>query len=437
MLARIAASEALPITITSEVCITLDELIPRAAGAEITGFNDGAHRWFISRIPDLVRITETDAQSFDLWELWLSALRDVAEGSAYDRSIGLVIQEFLTTGTDLAANGPSLHVLGRMLTQVDLHTRPTFRQVMLDLYNNPNVTPRDLWVVTSLFAQHGHAEWFTRELVPPADATPQQRMMARNALVAQWPVQEMPGATQVDQPELSIAPELRSRWLSIAAIVRAGRDSGDRVRTFGRLAAAARLNAAASALALGQDDLAIGWMADVETLWARLDDPSQPVVPDVLASYRPPVRSSGGQTNPMAPPMPSRSRPGQPIGQDATWAKSYNDVRQNTDEKLRLLRALRSTAGTDLGPADAKVFVREVYSGAPAEVRSLAQSILLQAFSTGPNIGMEMLDQYRFRSVSRETADVIAMYVGATLPDAQDPSWKPASRLALLRHVMT
>jgi hypothetical protein len=442
VLAKIAASEALPITITTDVRITLDETLPRNAGDDITGFNDGAHRWFIHRIPELVRTTETDPFTFDRWELWLSALREVADGPAYDRTIGLVIRELLTTGTDLAHDGPSLRVLGRMLTQVDLHTRPTFRQMMLDLYDNRDVTPRDLWVVTSLFAQHGQADWFTRDLVPPADASPQQRMMVRNAMIAQWPMQEMPGATQIDQTELTIPPEMRSRWLTLAATVRAGRDGGDRLRTFGRLTAAARLNAAASALALGQDDLAILWMDEVEALWTRLDDPAQPVVPDVLSTYVPPVRAAGGGGGGggggrTAPALPSRSRPGQAIGPDVAWANAYNNARLNTDEKLRLLRALRTTAGTDLGTEDARVFVREVYGGTPAEVRSLAQAMLLQAFSNGPNVGMEMLIQYRFRSMSRDTAEVIAMYAGVTLPDAQDPSWKPAARLALLRQVMT
>ncbi len=55
---------------------------------------------------------------------------------------------------------------------------------------------------------------------------------------------------------------------------------------------------------------------------------------------------------------------------------------------------MRSNAGTDLGPIDAEQFVGVVYRGSPREVRDLAGSILVERFPAGPNVALQMLDQF-------------------------------------------
>src|SRR5262249_37932742 len=93
----------------------------------------------------------------------------------------------------------------------------------------------------------------------------------------------------------------------------------------------------------------------------------------------------GGQTT---------NRAGQPIGRDGEFAAAYQQVGKNAEQRLELLRALRTNAGTDLGPIDAELLVREAYKGSPQEVRATAQSLIPQQFITGPIIAMEMLDQF-------------------------------------------
>jgi len=439
MLARLSSHGGLPLGITGAARQRLVEAVPIRTDGALPDFNGAATVWLSERLSILAQHAETDDRVFDRWELWFLGVREYAEGAAYDRAIARALRAMLGTGTNLGDGGPSLQIVGRLLASLDLDASQVSRQMLLELYDDPAVNTRDLWIITSLLVQHGRATWFEHAFVPPVDADNLDRRRAREALAARWPTVELPDESAGDQPLLSIPEDLRSRWLALAKRITMMAPSGDRDRALAMIAVAARLNAAASALALDDRGSAVGWMNDVDRTLARIDDPSNSIIPPPASTRRGPSRatpgpgSSGGGSK---VGTPGTRRPGQTIGTDGEWARAFEDVRGNTSEKLELLRSLRSNAGTDLGPRDAEVFVREVYGGTPEEVRTLAQQILVSEFPLGPSVAMAVLDQYRFRTGRRDLARTFDQYLPGQLPDRDEPTWRFEVRHALLRHVM-
>ncbi|MEM7228824.1 MAG: hypothetical protein AAF432_08420 [Planctomycetota bacterium] len=422
-LARIGTSDALPEPVVRDARTELRDILAFSKSAGQPTPDDAARIWLTRQLGTLVERTETDPRAFDRWELWLAAIDDVSVGPRYDRAIGKAIQTVMESDTDLGRLGPSLNVLGRLLSQIGLQDRPAVRQFVLELFENPDVKSRDLWVMTSLLAQHGGAGWFTRDLVPVEDADSRQRITVREALAMQWPTRETISAHLTDTPEIRVDEALRMRWLELADRASQLDSIGDDERRLALIVVTARLNAIASALARDFEAETMGWLTDVDLLITSLEK-NQQLQPPSVASY-------GGTSS------RSGNRSGQAIGRDGEWAQQYDAVRGRADEKLRLMRMLRTSAGSDLGPTDAAVFVREVYTGSPSEVRGEAQANLISIFGAGPNVGLEMVRQYRMRSMPRETARVIEQYVGQVLPDPRDPAWRAEARRELLRYVLS
>jgi hypothetical protein len=144
-----------------------------------------------------------------------------------------------------------------------------------------------------------------------------------------------------------------------------------------------------------------------------------------------PAGSGGGGAG--APPKP---RTGQPIGPDGAWATAYGQLGKGTDARTESLRSLRNTAGTDLGPIDAGLIVREAYRGSPTEVRSEAQAIIGQQFANGPNVAMQLLDQFPDAPAVESTSEMIQTITTRLLPGVRTSAWAAEARLALVQHVL-
>ena len=229
----------------------------------------------------------------------------------------------------------------------------------------------DLWVMTSLLAQSDDLSWFGDDLVLPYDADWLFRRRTADRIMDRWPEAASTMAALQNVPRgLPVDAALGSRWDKAMQRILDRPLSSHPQQLMEELLLASWLNEAA--LRLVTDELVVA-----RDLITRVEQS--------LETGAVPTRSRGS----------SRTvRPGQPIGNDAAWAVAYEEAGRNADERLRWLGQLRNNAGTDLGPIDAEQFVAVVYRGSPREVRDLAGLIVVEQFSTGPNVAMQMLDQF-------------------------------------------
>ncbi|MCI0630522.1 MAG: hypothetical protein L0Y44_07710, partial [Phycisphaerales bacterium] len=128
------------------------------------------------------------------------------------------------------------------------------------------------------------------------------------------------------------------------------------------------------------------------------------------------------------------ARIGQPIGSDGGFALAYQEAGKNNEARMAALHAMRDNSGTDLGPLDAQVFVHELYRGSPQEVRTLAQSILIEQFQTGPVVALQMVDQFADAPSTDQISQMIQEYTGAMLPETRSESWVVQARWVLVQH---
>jgi hypothetical protein len=415
MLGVIGAGVGLPPSVAEQARRQLDVgLGDRALDA--VDFGTGADAWLALAVPDLVDATETDVRAFDFWEMWLAAQRRLGDPDRIDAALMHAVARFLATSTDLAQAGPSTRVVGRLLTVADFEESPVVKDAVRELFDDADaVADHDLWVLTSLLAQLDTAPWFTAELVLPDQAGAPFRNRLRDRIAAAWPTVRSVLDEVPETQARGLQVELRSamRWLELLGRAPDALDPAEPEELMHRLLTAARLNLVASMLAARQRAEAETMMDELER---RVDDADAPIFP-------------GGPTG----GAPAR---GQAAGRDGEWAGEYTVVRRNTEERLRLLRSLRTRAATDLGPIDSELFVREVYRGSPQEVRALARGIIADQFALGPNVAIELLDQFVDAPETEGVSEVITRLTGRLLPQARSESWAREARLALVRHAL-
>jgi hypothetical protein len=263
-------------------------------------------------------------------------------------------------------------------------------------------------VLTSLLVQSDAAAWFSEDLVLPADADWMFRRRIADRIGQRWPA----AASAEIVPEarvrgVSVDPQLAARWVAFFNWQQQQEIRGIAEELLDQLIATSRLNEAACWLAAGNAEEAAHILTSLE---------------------------SGGIADDV---RPSAQRLGEPIGADGGWAVEYEQAGRSTEERRKWLEALQQRAGSDLGPIDAEVFVRVVYRGAPPEVRSLAQTILVEQFAVGPNIALEMLDQLPRVTPNAGISEMIARLTSHLLPSPHSDLWPIAARAALAEHALS
>jgi len=427
-LGTIAASRVLPPSVVERARIILDEALREQVGG---GFAPAADAWLRQVTSSLADRIERDAQIEDYWEVWLAAQRELDEpalrghGSAarerLDVALMTAIHAVLVTATDLSRPGPSANVLGRLLTITDFETSVAVRDRVGLLFDEPAVSTHDLWVLTSLLARLDTAPWFDESLVLPHDAGTPYRNRLRDRIAAQWPADSAASAEfQAARGRgVMVDPRAGARWMAL--LDRMGsRPVPDRdTALMERLLLASRLNEAAGQLASRNVAAADEVLDALEAALAE-------------GAGAPRAKPGSWLPNPRR-----RARAGQSVGGDGDWSAAYLDLSRNTEERLHALRGLRNRPGTDLGPLDAEVFVREAYRGSPREVRSLARAIAVEQFARGPNVALEMLDQFPDAPRNERMSETIRMLTGRLLPPARSESWPALARLALVEHALS
>ncbi|MHC4414547.1 MAG: hypothetical protein ACYS0G_04615 [Planctomycetota bacterium] len=392
---------------------------------DTTGFVSAAGRWLDRVVASLVEGAEFNPRVYDFWECWIAAQRRLGRGERHEAALMNAIEAILATTTDLARPGPSVNVLGRLISMADFETSSIVKERLLALFaDQEGVGGHDLWVMTGLLAQGEAAGWFSEDLVLPHDADWMFRRRLADRISRRWPEA---AATKPEPPVdirgVPVDPALGGRWLTMHRR-EAERPLARRVeRLMSQLVTACRLNEAACRLAAGD-------ARQTQDVLDRVDK-ADTGPPDDPANRGP----APGPGRPGVL-LPHAVRPGQPIGRDGEWATSYGEAGRRGEEKLKRLEALRRGAGTDLGSIDAEVFVRVVYHGTSQEVRALAQTIVAEQFATGPNVALELLDQFSQTSGTEYLAETIRRLTGRVLPSPHSESWAIDARLALVEHAL-
>jgi hypothetical protein len=434
MLGVLRADTGLPPVVRERVEAQLGVALHQAPelGADVDPFHAHALAWLEQTVNPLVELTPFEDRYDDFWESWLTAVSELDMGETRQRLVGAVVSAVLATSADLARPGPMVDVLGRFLATGDYEASESFRAAFVATFDDrDHIKTQDLWVMTSILSRPDIVAWFDESLVLPADASSSFRSRVRDRVIERWPAIARDTASAPGGRGLEVDPRAAAKWYEAYRGLVADRGPRDIDGMMAALVTMSRLNEAAALLASYRD-------AEAEDVIARIAARASRPVP--AATAPPPGsgvtnRGGGGGRRGAPPPGP---RVGQAVGADGAWAEQYEAVRRNTAEKLKWLRTLRTTAGTDLGPIDAEVFVREVYRGSPLEVRSLASAILVQHFGTGPNVAIEMLDQLPDAPRrSDAVADAVQRFTGRVLTAVDSPSWWQDARLALAEHVLS
>ena len=428
-LARIAAGRGLPPVAVERARIQLGLAGVPDVGPRTEPFRAGAGVWLDRTAAALVDVMEFHPDIYDLWEFWIAAQRRLERGDRFDEAIMAAVELILASSTDLARVGPSVNVLGRLLSLVNFESSLIVKERVLGFFaEDSGIDSRDLWVITSLLAQSDLVGWFTEDMVPAEDADWLFRRRIVDRIVDGWPDAAASKGRQTARVRgLSVDPDLATRWLALLDDLEADQPAPTDAERLEQLVTACRLNEIALRLTTGHADEARRQIEVQEReRSASRGDPARP--------HRPTAPGPGGPggSRPAGRPPASRS------ATDGEWAVAYEDAGRRVDERLELLGALqaRTKAGDDLGPIDAQVFVRVVYRDNPAEVRQRARQILVETFGRAPNVSQEMLDQFPGVPATRPTSDMIRHLTGRILPAARSGSWRMDARLALVKHVL-
>jgi hypothetical protein len=411
-LGRLGGSTTLPPVVIEQARRRLEVVFGPADAQTATGFVESAGLWLERLTDPLVAGINLDDRTYDEWELWIAAQRLLGSGHRHQAAVMRAIRLVLESSHDLSQPGATQNVLGRLISMAMDDPSESVRDAALAIFDDETVTIHDLWVFTSLLAADRRAIWVNDQLVIPSDADELHRGRVRDALARAWPEPTVASEDAAKGQIVVVDAALGQRWLAA-------------------LDASQAKKMAPSPENLAQQLVTTSLLIEaIDEMVARNDVRAAELLTTIEESLK--DRSD-------VPPAPTRRaylRPGQAIGMDGQWTAEYGDIGRSNEDRLQSLRTLRANAGTDLGPIDAETLVREAIRGSTMDIRSLAMAIIAEQLSTGPNVAMELLDQFADARPTEPLSDTIQRLSGRELPPARSPQWISAARLALVDHVL-
>jgi len=474
MLGEIAGRADLPAFLQQVAAAHVQNVLNDPQPALARTFGGAARVWLDQRIERLVELSLVSPEAADSWERWLEAQHSLGRDDAYDSALIRAMAHVLRSTVDLAQPGPLVNVLARLIEEADFRDSPVVREEVLALFSDSAIDNRDLWVLTSLLIQERAAPWMNESLLVAPDATQELRRNAMIFMERSWPRAEPPIESASAGRGITVDTTLGGKWMllarqQVAGLSRLSQPVDRRPEMLvQRVVLAAWLNEAALALAQGRTADAeqamrlveSGWKSNIQSQIQQQQQQQPPTqVPRPGGGNQPNLPNLPG-TPPNTPGGPVPSNPGMPVapgglpvnpggitpggatqagqarGPDGTWAAAYDAAERNVDERMELLRSLRSTAGSDLGPIDARRLVEEAYRGPIPELRLFAQTIVTELFTRGPNVARQLVDQFVDAPTREITASFLRSYLSRSLPAPESSTWRRGARLALLEHAL-
>ena len=422
MLADIARNPLVSTAVIERARGHLDASLANPSAATIADFTAAAGAWLDRAAALLVERTDADDGAYERWQLWITAVTALHDDELLNASLVRAIELLLRTRVDLSRPSVSVDVLGRLLSLADFQSSAVVRDAFYSWFEDvEGIQSTDLWVAGSILVLRRELPWYSADLVLPADASEITRRRFADRTMSAWPGIIEPHEDHAPAGRgLAVDPERASRWVGLLDQSLRQRIVPDSNQYMRKLLLASYLNEAAALLAAGRRDEADSALAQASS---ALED--RDVAPSPPARIIPP-----------GTPVQVTTQTGQVFEIDGVWAQAYSDLGRDAEERMNQLRVLRRTAGRDLGPIDAALLVREAYRASPREVRELALSIVVEVFSNGPNIAMQMLDQFPGSAASPALSTAIQSLAGRVLPPASSADWRREARLALLEHAI-
>lgn len=417
VLARIVTHAALlPPGIVQRAGELLTQSLVVPVDGGVRGFADGAARWLDVAAPEMIARLRGNEAFADEWEAWIEAQRAVRGTEALQEALVRVLSLLMHSGNDLTEPGPPSDLMGRLVQMLDFTDAPAVRREVLAWFSDPKVSTESLWVLTSLMARERGVRWFGTDLVLDWSATEESRAAQAGRIASRWlePTAVDEGIPRTIMASAEAIEAWREAVRAVEGAVPGLRDARSAMRV---LILAAMLNEAAQAFEVGQERRA---REIVEEIVAAL--PGATGV-DATVQWPPGLNSSG---------IPR----GVPSGVDGEWTAAFDATERSLDQRLAILRQLRTLPGGDLGPRDAETLVRAAFRGSSAEVRSVARAVLAESFRYGPTVVQELLDQLPESGATDELSEVIGAITETTLPRARDREWTRRARLALLLQLL-
>lgn len=413
-MAALAADGRLPAEVRGRARDVVASIVAAPPSVDVDADRSVFHRAAVAELdaiaPDMVDAIGREGPAFDaeIWERWFDAQRELRADRDHQAAMLAVVRTLLERNRELATDGRSLDLLGRLvLREVDWSSNGPDPAALADAYaawfRAETIDDEAIWVLASLLAGPAGIGWYQPEFVPdPALGRTERRRRLSLALGA-WPQTDR---LQLDGERRAVDAAHLSSLESAESEIRATLDAAETpLERLQALLAAENAAMVAASLAEGrafEAGQAIEAMERAMTL--EFDDG----VP----------RRRGG----------SRDR-----AIDGAWATEFEAQRRNQSERLRLVRSLESDRYEDLGPRDSATLALAVWADPDDGVRQAARDAVLRRFSDDPEVALALLDTIGRAARGEDVTRFVEAFTETALPSRRDPGYVEQRRLAMAR----
>ena len=392
----------------------------RSAGGAPLAFGEAALDWLVPRTKaacDAV-FSGNPTQAADVVDAWLQATEAATSAGPLrderDTRIMSLIDMMLRRTAPFERPGVSADTAGTLLDALAWTGEPARRSRIAATFRtwleDPTVSAVSLHGLTSVLAARRPGAWWEPWLVVSARADMADRARTADHFATALAAASTEVVAANDSPRIrGVRPELVDRWVRVTQLVLARTPAEDPAF---RIAYAAELVGMVESARL----LERGRTSDAEARIAQVEDP-QGLAPDDLDRWKSRTERAAG-------------RPAATDGRLDAELRSRN----SNDDKLALLRSLRTRAIGDLGPIDAATLAREALASPSPQLRSVSQGVIADVLATGPNMVSALSAEIPSAVDVSEAAALAGIVSGQPVPRGPDDRRRAAAMLLLLDH---
>jgi len=372
-----------------------------------------------------------DADLVSAWRGWLRATSALSAGERKTELIAGALlsltREIRTADSDQVAS-----VVALLLAATDPSRSETLRTAVVSSLADPLASGRVLAAITSYLAASGKIAGADARCIVTESMSTQERAETAQQLAQVWA--RVDPQANGNSSRGNLAPAVQE-WIGRAENMLArpdglqldvsqGDDDTQAVRQLESLIEWALLNRAAWHLEHGEHDAARKAMDDGNRLILLARG-------GVAPGDGPRVQNSTHS----GPGLASNgSRPGS-WGAEVLHLLAINDIGGAEESLNRLISGAQGHSG-DLDEVDAAVLARLAVSGAPREVRLLAQQCIRVTFTDGPNVLLALADALPTERAEVRLSESIEQITSIGLPAPDESGWYAQARGQLVSRVL-